>query len=137
MVETGLLPRMEIEKMKTIVKGLVAAMIGAASIVTSVSPGSSSAFFAWAITDVPAWDTLNIRAWPSSKSQILVAYPNGTRLSMTGKCTGGVNLGAIAGQPRWRQRQAVRYVWCETWMDPYGNGNYRTGWIYGKFITPA
>lgn len=120
--------------MKTAVLALV---IAAASIVATVAPGNASAFFGWVVTDVPPGDTLNLRAYPSSQSRILVAYPNGTFLSMTGKCTGGVNLGTIAGWPKWQQRQAIRYVWCETWVDPYGTGQFRPGWVYGKFIRPS
>ena len=123
--------------MHKIKSGVLALMIAAASLVGTVIPGNASAFFGWAVTDVPPGDTLNLRAYPSAQSRILVAYPNGTLLSMTGKCTGGVNLGAIAGWPKWQQRQAVRYVWCETWVDPYGNGQFRPAWVYGKFIRPS
>jgi hypothetical protein len=123
--------------MKSLVKIAVAGMIAASAAIAALAPANAGAFFAWTVADVPAWDTLNVRAWPSSKSQILVAYPNGTTLSMTGKCTEGVNLNHIAGWSPWKQRQAVRYAWCETYIDPYGNGNYVTGWVYGKFIAPA
>ena len=122
--------------MKPMLKALVAAAAVTASLAAAL-PANAAAFFAWAVADVPAWDTLNVRAWPSSKSQILVAYPNGTLLSMTGKCTGGVNLDAVAALPAWQQRQAVRTVWCEAWVDPLGNGDYRTAWVYGKYIAPA
>ena len=114
-----------------------AAVVALASTVGPLATGNAAAFFGWSVVDVPAWDLLNVRAWPSSKSQILAGYPNGTMLSMTGKCTGGVTLDEIAGWSPWQQRQAVRYAWCELWFDPYGNGDYRTGWVYGKFITPA
>jgi hypothetical protein len=123
--------------MKTIRTTLLAMMVALSGLVAGTVPSAGNAFFAWSIADVPAWDTLNIRAWPSSKSQILVAYPNGTLLSMTGKCTGGVNLGSIAGLPAWQQRQYVRYAWCEAWIDPNGNGQYRTAWVYGKYLAPA
>lgn len=123
--------------MKSIRIGIVALLAAIASVVTTVAPTSASTFFAWSVTDVPPGDTLNVRAWPSSQSQILVAYPNGAVLSMTGKCTGGVDLNAVAGWPAWKQRQAVRYQWCETWVDPYGNGQFRTAWVYGKYIRPA
>ena len=85
---------------------------------------------------MPQWDTLNLRAWPSSGSKILVAYPNGVILSMTGKCTGGVKLDTINGWPKWKQRETVRYQWCEAWIDPTGNGTFRTAWVYGKYIAP-
>lgn len=123
--------------MKTLTKIVTAAAVAAVTLSTAALPAGAGAFRAWAVADVPAWDTLNVRAWPSSKSQILVAYPNGTLLSMTGKCTGGVHLDTVAALPAWQQRAAVREVWCEAWIDPQGNGNYRTAWVYGKYIAPA
>lgn len=117
--------------------GIAALLVAAAAVVGSALPGSASTFFAWAVADVPAWDTLNVRAYPSPQSKILVAYPNGVIVSLTGKCTGGVDLDGINGWPAWQQREAVRYEWCQAWVDPYGNGQYRTGWVYGKFIRPA
>lgn len=123
--------------MKSIRMGIVAMLAIVASLTAAIAPANASAFVAWSVTDVPPEDTLNVRAWPSSQSQILVAYPNNTVLSMTGKCTGGVDLRAVAGQPAWKQRQLVRYQWCETWIDPQGNGEFRTAWVYGKYIKPA
>jgi hypothetical protein len=122
--------------LRSIGTAVAAALIAVAGLVALAAPGMSAAFFAWRVTDVPQWDTLNVRAWPSSKSQILVAYPNGVILSMTGKCTGGVKLDLINGWPKWKQREAVRYQWCEAWVDPAGNGQFRTGWVYGKYIAP-
>ncbi|RVA59473.1 SH3 domain-containing protein, partial [Mesorhizobium sp. M7A.F.Ca.CA.001.08.1.1] len=63
-------------------------------------------------------------------------YPNGTVLQMTGRCTGGINLLDIANQPAWKQAQKIRYRWCEVWHDPVQNGNFVTGWAYGKYIIP-
>jgi G:T/U-mismatch repair DNA glycosylase len=123
--------------MRTLVNGILAGFLMLASTVVSTVPGEASAFFGWRVVGVPAWDTLNVRAYPHAQSRILVAYPNGTMLSLTGRCTGGVNLNYIGGWPAWKQRQAVRAVWCETWVDPYGSGHYRSGWVYGKYIAPA
>lgn len=122
--------------MTTIRTALVAMMVALAGLFVATTPSSSSAFYGWQITDVPAWDTLNVRAYPSSNSQILVAYPNGTPLSMTGVCTDGLDLGQISGLPAWQQRQQVRYRWCQTWVDPQGNGEYVAAWVYGKYIMP-
>lgn len=123
--------------MKTLRSTLLAVAVALAGLFAGTAPSSSAAFYAWQVTDVPESDTLNVRAYPSSKSQILVAYPNGTLLSMTGVCTQGLDLGQIAGLPALQQRQYVRYLWCQTWVDPQGNGNYQTAWVYGKFIAPA
>ena len=99
-------------------------------------PAHASAFFGWRVVDVPPNDVLNIRAYPSPTSRILVGYPNGTPLSLTGRCTGGVNIGDINGLPAWKQRQIVRHLWCALWLDPTGNGNFREGWVYGRYIRP-
>jgi len=119
----------------TIRHAIAAAAFAAVSLAATVLPASAE-FFGWQVVNVPAWDLLNVRAYPSSQSAILVGYPNGTPLSLSGRCTGGLNLDAINGWPAWKQAQAVRYRWCETWVDPTGSGSYRSGWVYGKFIRP-
>lgn len=96
----------------------------------------ATVFAAWEVSNVAFGDTLNVRKYPSNGSQKQSAYPNGTVLQMTGKCTGGVNLLDIANQPRWKQEKAVRTKWCQIWHDPAQNGNFVTGWVYGKYITP-
>ena len=113
-----------------------AALIAATSLVAMSSPAVSAAFAAWRVSGIAADDVLNVRAYPSSKSKILVGYPNGARLSMTGKCTGGKRLDEMQGQPAAKQRQAIRFNWCEAWLDPAGNGNFRAGWVYGRYIRP-
>jgi hypothetical protein len=70
-------------------KGIAGALIAATSVLAFLPPAVSSTFVAWRVTGVAANDLLNVRAYPSSSSKILVGYANGTTLSMTGKCTGG------------------------------------------------
>lgn len=113
-----------------------AAVLAATAAVATATPSVSSAFVAWQVTNVPWGDVLNVRKYPSSNSQIQSAYPNGTVLSMTGRCTGGIDLFDIQGYPHWKQRQIVRYKWCEVWHDPSQSGNYVAGWVYGKYIKP-
>lgn len=96
----------------------------------------ASAFHAWEVANVAWGDTLNVRKYPASHSQKQSAYPNGTALQMTGRCTGGVNLDDVAHLAPWQQAQAVRYRWCEVWHDPARNGNHVTGWVYGRYIKP-
>ena len=86
--------------------------------------------------DVPWGDTLNVRKYPSSKSQKQSAYPNGTVLQMTGRCTDGIDLLTMAADDPDHQRAAVRYRWCEIWHDPGSNGSFATGWVYGRYIRP-
>ncbi|EKF19807.1 hypothetical protein [Nitratireductor pacificus] len=97
----------------------------------------ATVFAAWQVEGVSWGDTLNVRKYPASHSQKQTAYPNGTVLQMTGRCTRGINLFDIARQPEWRQKQAVRYSWCEVWHDPRRDGGFVTGWVYGKYIAPA
>jgi hypothetical protein len=117
-------------------KRLAAGLIAATTIVLNVAGAYSSTFVAWQVTGVAADDLLNVRAYPSSSSRIIVGYPTGTVLSMTGRCTGGVNLHDINGLPFAQQRQLVRYNWCETWLDPEGDGTFTNGWVYGRYIQP-
>ncbi len=112
-----------------------ATVVAAASVIAAVAPASAE-FFGWRVANVANWDVLNVRAWPASSSQILVGYPNNAPLSLTGKCTKNLNLNQINGWPKAQQAAAVRTRWCEVWVDPVGNGNYRTGWVYGKYIRP-
>ena len=53
------------------------------------------------------------------------------------KCTGGVRLDDIQGLPAAQQRELVRAKWCEVWLDPYGTGEFRNGWVFGRYIRPA
>ena len=122
--------------MTTIRNGVMAGALALATALAMVGPAAAGAFYGWQVTNVPAWDVLNVRTGPGTAYGVLVAYPNGTPLSMTGPCTKSLDLGAIAGWPDWRQRRAVRYRWCEVWLDPLGNGQFLQGWVYGRYIRP-
>ena len=63
------LPERRCEMLNKVVKGLMAACVAVSAVAASVAPGNASAFFAWRVSDVPQWDTLNVRAWPSSGSR--------------------------------------------------------------------
>ncbi len=102
----------------------------------AVPHATATVFAAWEVANLKFGDTLNVRKYPSGQSQKQAGYPNGTVLQMTGKCTGGVNLLDIAGGDRKQQEDAVRYNWCEIWHDPARNGNFVTGWVYGRYIRP-
>ncbi|WP_269932207.1 SH3 domain-containing protein [Aminobacter sp. HY435] len=115
---------------------LAAALAISSTGVFSAVQSHASAFVGWQVANVPWGDTLNIRKYPSNGSQKQAAYPNGTVLQMTGKCTGGVDLFDIEHQPEWKQERRVRYRWCQVWHDPAQNGHFVTGWVYGKYITP-
>ena len=106
------------------------------SVTAQALPVYATVFSAWEVANVPWGDTLNVRKYPSSKSQKQSAYPNDTILAMTGRCTDGLNLFNIEILPAWQKAQAVRYRWCEVWHDPAHDGNYVTGWVYGRYIAP-
>ncbi|TIO06438.1 SH3 domain-containing protein [Mesorhizobium sp.] len=113
-----------------------AALAVASTVLVFTGQSHATVFAAWQVTNVPFGDTLNVRKYPAGSSQKQAAYPNGAVLQMTGKCTGGTNLLDIANQPAWKQKQKIRYRWCEVWHDPARNGDFVTGWVYGKYITP-
>ena len=96
----------------------------------------ANTFVAWQVSDVKWNDVLNARAWPSAKSAIRAGYPNGTTLQMTGRCMNGIDLNRISGWSTSAQRKAVRSTWCQIWHDPGQNGNWQTGWVFGRFINP-
>lgn len=112
------------------------ALAVASTVAFLAGQAQSAAFVAWEVANVPFGDTLNVRKYPASNSQKQAAYPNGTVLQMTGKCTGGIDLFDISGQSEWKQSQTVRYNWCQVWHDPAQNGKFVTGWVYGKYIAP-
>lgn len=116
---------------------LAAALLAGAMAGVMAGTAQATVFSAWQVTGVDWGDTLNVRKYPAGYSQKQTSYPNGTVLQMTGRCTGGLDLFAIARQAAWRQRQAVRYRWCEVWHDPARDGRYVTGWVYGRYIEPA
>ena len=120
--------------MKNAARGLAAIAFAAAAVIAGQA--ATATFAAWEVANVPFGDVLNVRKYPASNSQKQAAYPNGTVLQMTGKCTGGVNLLDISGLPQSEQVQLVRFRWCQVWHDPAQNGNFVTGWVYGKYIAP-
>src|SRR3954469_20247607 len=97
---------------------------------------NASAFFGWRVAGVAANDVLMVRAFPNGASRILVGYPSGTPLSLTGRCTRGLDLNTINGLAAAAQASAVRDRWCEVWVDPYASGNWQFGWVSGRYIRP-
>lgn len=114
----------------------LAVLLAASSVGAYAGATRASAFDAWQVANVPWGDTLNVRTYPSSRSQKQSAYPNGAVLQMTGRCTGGLNLFDTIHLSDAGRTQAVRYRWCEVWHDPAQNGHFVTGWVYGRYIEP-
>lgn len=113
-----------------------AAIAVAATLALPMKHAAASTFFAWQVADVPWGDLLFVRNYPSPKSALQGAYPNGTVLQMTGTCTDDLDLNDIAGAPQDAQTAEVRYRWCQVWHDPSHSGAYVLGWVYGKYIQP-
>lgn len=114
---------------------LLGSLVAAAVVIGATVPASAE-FFGWQVAGIGSQDVLMVRAAPASDAAILVGYPVGTPLSLTGKCSGGLNLDTINGLPAKTQVAAVRLRWCEVWVDPIANGNFQSGWVYGKYIAP-
>lgn len=114
----------------------VTALVCASALAFWAGHAQTAAFAAWQVSNLPVGDTLNVRKYPANSSQKQAAYPEGTVLQMTGKCTGGVDLLDISGQSAAKQKQLVRYQWCQVWHDPAKDGQFVTGWVYGKYISP-
>lgn len=117
-----------------VIAALIASTTAAA---TLASPAQASSFQAWQVVDVPFGDILNVRKFPSSQSQKQAGYPNGTKLSLTGRCQDGLILDDLAGMSHAQQRQAVRFHWCEIWHDPARNEAFTNGWVYMKYMMPT
>ena len=115
---------------------LILALATSSVAIAGAPSANANTFAAWEVSNVAWGDTLNVRKYPAGHSQKQAAYPNGTVLQMTGRCTGGVDLFEIAGKSSWAQKQAVRYRWCEVWHDPKQDGDFVTGWVYGRYIAP-
>lgn len=118
----------------TMSRSFFASVVVAATLCAPAAQASS--FAAWEVANVAWDDVLNVRAWPSTKSAIRAGYPNGTPLSMTGRCMNGVDLKNITVLPKDEQVQMVRYTWCEVWHDPSNTGDWQAGWVYGRYIQP-
>lgn len=113
-----------------------AAVLIIAAVALPAGSAWSATFASWRVEGVPSGDVLNVRKYPASHSQKQGAYPNGTVLQMTGKCTGSVDLFEIGNLPAWKQRQIVRFRWCQIWHDPARDGKFVTGWVYGRYVAP-
>jgi hypothetical protein len=104
--------------------------------VASVAPAVASAFWGGTVINVSNYDTLNVRKWPASYSQVIYQHDNGDNLSLTGRCKNtstNVSFHIDGGQsPNWKyNRMRKPDVWCQT-MTPHG----RLGWVRGKYVWP-
>ena len=108
----------------------------AALAVALVSPAVASAFWGGTVINVSGDDTLNVRKWPASYSQVIYEHDNGDNISLTGRCknpTTNVSFYIDGGQSaQWKyNRMRKTNVWCQT-MTP----NAQLGWVRGKYVWP-
>jgi len=117
-------------------KTLIKIALAAGTLAITAPAAMANTFVAWQVSDVAWDDVLNARAWPSAQSAVRAGYPNGTTLQMTGRCMNGTDLNDISGLSQGAQRKAVRSTWCQIWHDPGQNGDWQTGWVFGRYIKP-
>ena len=63
---------------------------------------------------------------------VLFTLHSGTVVALTGRCSGGLNLGDIANKAPWHQQWRLSHHWCET--EPLLGSR---GWIYGGYLAPG
>lgn len=99
-------------------------------------PASASTFWHGNVVGVKKWDELQVRKWPSAKSQIIDSYENGDDVSLTGRCKNivtNVSFRIDGGRPSaWKHnRMSKPNVWCQV-SSPHG----KIGWVRGRFVWP-
>lgn len=111
-------------------------LLAAAVSTAAAAPAFASAFTGGTVINVPRYDTLNIRKWPSATSRIIEDYRNNERISLTGRCKNivtnasfRIDMGGSAGWNYSRMERAN--IWCQVMTD-----DAELGWARGKFIWP-
>lgn len=115
---------------------IIAAAFGAAIGIGVAAPAAASAFWPGTVINISATDTLKIRKWPSSASQIIDAYAKSANISMTGRCKNTVTNTSFrvdaGGSANWKYSKMKKpNVWCQIMTD-----EAELGWARGKFIWP-
>jgi hypothetical protein len=100
----------------------------------AANPGAASAFWPGKVVNVAANDALMIRKWPGATSQVIDAYPNGTPVSLTGRCkdiTTNVSFRVDGkGTPQQKHfKMKQPNVWCQVMTAEDG-----LGWARGKYL---
>jgi len=100
------------------------------------SPALASAFWGGTVINVSDYDTLNVRKWPASYSQIIDEYENGSNISLIGRCKNtstNVSFYINGGQSaNWKYNKMKQpNVWCQAMT-----GDAELGWVRGKYVWP-
>ena len=111
-----------------LIPALVAALLA--------TPAIASAFWGGTVINIAPTDTLKIRAWPASYSQIIDAQAKGSPISLTGRCKNtstNVSFRIDGGQSAaWKYNKMKKpNVWCQIMTS-----SAQLGWARGKFIWP-
>lgn len=107
-----------------------------ALVVCGSAAAHASAFWPGTVINIPSWDSLNVRAWPSSVSRVIDVYDSGEHISLTGRCKNvatGLSFRIDAGgSANWKySRMSAANVWCQV-MTPQA----QIGWVRGRFVWP-
>ena len=104
------------------------------ALILCAGPALASAFWPGKVVNVAPDDALMIRKWPGVQSQVIDAYPNGTRVSLTGRCKNittnvsfRVDGKGTPQQKHFKMKQAN--VWCQVMTADDG-----LGWARGKYL---
>ena len=108
----------------------------AATLFSVSAPVFASAFWPGTVINIAPTDTLKVRLWPASTSQIIDAYALNANVSLTGRCKNIVtNVSFRIDGPQslnWKYtRMNTPKVWCQTMT-----ANAQLGWVRGKFVWP-
>ena len=111
-------------------------IVCALPMVTIALPSLASAFWPATVIGMGATDTLKVRKWPASSSQIVDAYALNATISLTGRCKNTVTNASFridaGGSANWKYSKMKKAnVWCQT-MTP----DAELGWVRGKFVWP-
>jgi hypothetical protein len=117
-------------------KRLVLKMIVISSFCISALPVVAGAFWPGTVTGIAANDTLKVRKWPASTSQIVGQYTLGENIGLTGRCKNTVtnvsfqiDQGGTANGKYFKMKKAN--VWCQTMTF-----DAKLGWVRGSFVWP-
>lgn len=94
----------------------VAAAILVASLLASAPAHATTGPGCYRVVNVPYWDVLNVRKWPSHRSAIVMALSNKTHMIVSGRGT-------------------CRKGWCP--VNVTNEFGTKRGWIKGKFLAPS
>ena len=100
----------------------------------SLTPALASAFWPGKVVNVASNDALMIRKWPGAQSKVIDAYPNGSPVSLTGRCKNiTTNTSFQIDGPESPARKYLKMkqpnVWCQVMTADDG-----LGWARGKYL---